>query len=63
MECKLHKEELQNIVALFESLSQDNYKFSDEIPIVRQYHKGKGDAYNIAAERIKKHIELLEELA
>ena len=59
MECKLHKEELQNIVALFESLSQDNYKFSDEIPIVEQYHKGKGDAYNIAAERIKRHIELL----
>ena len=63
MEYKLHKEELQNIAALFESLSKDNYKFSGEIPIVEQYHKGKGDAYNIAAERIKKHIELLEGLA
>lgn len=60
MEYGLHKQELQNIVTLFESLSQDNYKFSEEIPIVKQYHKGKGDAYNIAAERIKRHIELLE---
>ena len=60
MEYGLHKQELQNIVTLFESLSQDNYKFSEEIPIVKQYHKGKGDAYNIAAERIKRYIELLE---
>ena len=46
MKYELHKEELKNIVTLFESLAQDSYKFSDETPSTAQYHKGTFDAYN-----------------
>ena len=57
-----HKEIIDDIRKLFEALAEDNKKFA-EIDGVKAYHTGKAQAYRLCAERMQRHLELMEELS
>ena len=57
-----HKEIIDDIRKLFDTLAADNEEYSQG-DYATDYHKGKAQAYRLCAERMQRHLELMEELA
>ena len=57
-----HKEIIEDIRKLFDTLAADNEVFAQS-DYQNAYHTGKAQAYRLCADRMQRHLELMEELS